>query len=61
MVSHIKTLRKATLMNGLITLRVRQGDLTKETTSAIVNPANNHLQHGGALAAYIVRQGGSVI
>lgn len=57
----VKTLRQAQLADGLITLRVRQGDLTMETTDAIVNPANSKLQHGGALAAYIVKQGGSII
>ena len=41
-------------MDGLITLRVRQGDLCRETTEAIVNPANSKLEHNGALSAYIV-------
>ena len=48
-------------MNGLITLRVRQGDLINETSSAIVNPANSRLWHAGTLAAHIVAKGGSVI
>ena len=48
-------------MDGLITLRIRQGDLTQETTEAIVNPANQKLHHGGALAKYIVQKGGQVI
>ena len=42
-------------------MRVRQGDLTCETTEAIVNPADQKLQHVGAMAAYIVKQGGPVI
>ena len=48
-------------MDGLITLRIRQGDLTLETTEAIVNPANQKLHHAGALAKYIVQKGGPII
>ena len=57
----VRTLRRATLMDGLITLRIRQGDLTCETTDAIVNPANSKLMHSGALAGYIVKKGGNII
>jgi O-acetyl-ADP-ribose deacetylase (regulator of RNase III) len=38
-----------------------QGDLTEETTGAIVNAANSQLQHGGGVAAAIVRRGGNII
>ncbi len=37
------------------------GDLTDETTDAIVNPANSALAHGGGVAAAIVRRGGEEI
>jgi O-acetyl-ADP-ribose deacetylase (regulator of RNase III) len=42
-------------------IRVVQGDLTAETTEAIVNAANEQLQHGGGVAGAISRQGGDVI
>lgn len=49
-----------TLPGGQI-IRVVQGDLTVETTEAIVNAANEWLQHGGGVAGAIRRQGGEVI
>jgi O-acetyl-ADP-ribose deacetylase (regulator of RNase III) len=42
-------------------LEIIQGDLTLEKTDAIINAANNRLQHGGGVAGAIVRRGGSVI
>jgi O-acetyl-ADP-ribose deacetylase (regulator of RNase III) len=39
-------------------LQIVQGDLTRETTDAIVNAANRHLQHGGGIAGAILRSGG---
>lgn len=42
-------------------LAVVQGDLTEETTDAIVNAANSQLAHGGGLAAAILRKGGQEI
>jgi len=42
-------------------IRVLQGDLTLAETEAIVNAANSHLQHGGGVAAAIVRRGGEEI
>jgi O-acetyl-ADP-ribose deacetylase (regulator of RNase III) len=40
---------------------LRQGDLTQEEVGAIVNAANQHLMHGGGIAAIIARKGGPVI
>ena len=42
-------------------LRILQGDITVAGTDTIVNAANSHLQHGGGVAAAIVRRGGKVI
>ena len=43
------------------TLQIAQGDITLEEVDAIVNAANEHLQHGGGVAWAIVRRGGDVI
>ena len=42
-------------------LQIAQGDLTLEYVDAIVNAANEQLQHGGGVAWSIVRRGGDVI
>ena len=42
-------------------LQIAQGDITLENVDAIVNAANEHLQHGGGVAWSIVRRGGDVI
>jgi len=42
-------------------IRIVQGDLTEEQVDAIVNAANEYLQHGGGVAGVIVRKGGRVI
>jgi O-acetyl-ADP-ribose deacetylase (regulator of RNase III) len=43
------------------TIQIVRGDLTAETTGAIVNAANAHLQHGAGVAGAIVRRGGPAI
>ena len=40
---------------------IKQGDITAETTDAIVNPANSQLLHGGGAARAIAAKGGPVI
>lgn len=37
---------------------IKKGDITKEQSDAIVNPANSSLNHGGGAALAIVRAGG---
>ncbi len=46
---------------GETTIEVVEGDLTEETTDAIVNAANNDLILGGGLAGVIARKGGPQI
>lgn len=43
------------------TLQIVQGDITIENVDAIVNAANEHLQHGGGVAWAISKKGGPVI
>jgi O-acetyl-ADP-ribose deacetylase (regulator of RNase III) len=42
-------------------LEITQGDITAETTDAIVNAANRYLEHGAGVAGAIVRVGGPQI
>jgi O-acetyl-ADP-ribose deacetylase (regulator of RNase III) len=53
-------LREKNLANGL-TLRIARGDITIEPVDAIVNAANEDLQHGGGVAWAISRRGGETI
>ncbi len=43
------------------TLQIVQGDITIDEVDAIVNAANEYLQHGGGVAWAIVRRGGEAI
>lgn len=43
------------------TIRLLKGDITERNVDAIVNAANSYLQHGGGVAAAIVRKGGHII
>lgn len=43
------------------TMQIVQGDITIEEVDAIVNAANEHLQHGGGVAWAISKKGGSTI
>ncbi|MCC6300714.1 MAG: macro domain-containing protein [Anaerolineales bacterium] len=43
------------------TLQIVQGDITTENVDAIVNAANEHLQHGGGVAWAISKKGGGTI
>ena len=54
-----KLLREEQIGQGSI--RIIQGDITLAQTDAIVNAANSWLQHGGGVAAAIVRRGGEEI
>jgi O-acetyl-ADP-ribose deacetylase (regulator of RNase III) len=42
-------------------LQIVQGDITTETTDAIVNAANEHLQHSAGVAGAISHKGGPAI
>jgi len=46
---------------GNATLRLVSEDLTERNVDAIVNAANDLLQHGGGVAGAIVRKGGRII
>lgn len=48
-------------MNVDSRIEILKGDLTEMDTDAIVNAANNDLQHGGGVAGAIRRKGGNVI
>jgi O-acetyl-ADP-ribose deacetylase (regulator of RNase III) len=53
-------LQERTFPSGQI-FQLVQGDITSEQVDAIVNAANEHLQHGGGVAGIIARRGGPAI
>ena len=53
-------LQERNLPTGQI-LKIVQGDITVEEVDAIVNAANEHLQHGGGVAWAISKHGGPAI
>ena len=53
-------LKERTLPTGQ-KIQIVQGDITTEDVDAIVNAANEHLQHGGGVAWAISKKGGPVI
>lgn len=46
------------IFSNSVSLKLVQGDITEESVGAIVNAANEYLQHGGGVAGAIVRKGG---
>ncbi|MBI1987577.1 MAG: macro domain-containing protein [Nitrospinae bacterium] len=57
----MNTVRRETPLPSGQWIRIVEGDLTQEAVDAIVNAANERLQHGGGVAGVIVRKGGRVI
>ena len=57
----MNTILKQRTLSTRQSLQIVQGDITLEDVDAIVNAANEHLQHGGGVAWAIVRRGGDVI
>lgn len=57
----MNTVLKERVLSTGQTLQLVQGDITIETVDAIVNAANEHLQHGGGVAWAISKKGGSAI
>ena len=53
-------LKERKLITGQ-TLQIVQGDITTEVVDAIINAANEHLQHGGGVAWAISSSGGPSI
>jgi O-acetyl-ADP-ribose deacetylase len=57
----VNSLLQETVLPTGQTIQLVQGDITAETTDAIVNAANAHLQHGAGVAGAILRRGGPAI
>lgn len=52
----VKIVKSINIGNKL--LGIKKGDITRERTDAIVNAANNYLQHGGGIARVIANSAG---
>jgi O-acetyl-ADP-ribose deacetylase len=57
----VNSLVTETILPAGQTLQLVQGDITAETTEAIVNAANEHLRHGAGVAGAILQRGGAAI
>ena len=57
----MNTVEKERALPPGCTLQLVQGDITAEAVDAIVNAANQHLQHGGGLARAICACGGPTV
>jgi len=57
----MNTVLKEQKLGGGQIIQIVQGDITTEAVDAIVNAANEHLQHGGGVAWAISRRGGQTI
>ena len=57
----MNTVLKERKLSSGQTLQIVRGDITTEEVDAIVNAANEHLQHGGGVAWAISRRGGPTI
>jgi len=57
----MNTVLKEQKLGGDQIIQIVQGDITTEAVDAIVNAANEHLQHGGGVAWAISRRGGQTI
>ena len=57
----MNTVLKERVLPAGQTIQIVQGDITIEEVDAIVNAANEHLQHGGGVAWAISKKGGDAI
>jgi len=57
----VNTILKEYILPTGQSIQIAQGDITIEEVDAIVNAANEHLQHGGGVAWAISKKGGPTI